>query len=240
VDTRDRSLRIAQVMLGLLASGMCAAALAQSSSVLIYTCTTADGKRLSADRPIPECVAREQRLLNRDGSLRAVVSPPLTASERADREAVERQAALEKRAKAEAARRDRNLLARYADEAAHRKARQAALATVNDGLKASDLRLSELAEDRKKLLGEAEFYKGKALPAKLQQQLDSNEAASVAQRQLVETQQAEVSRINRLYDTELDRLRKLRAGAAPGSLGPIATSVAEAAITPTTSSSTTR
>jgi len=36
-------------------------------------------------------------------------------------------------------------------------------------------------------------------------------------------------RINRLYDAELDRLRRLWAGAPPGSLGPMAGSQVDAA-----------
>lgn len=41
---------------------------AQAQSSGIYTCIDAQGKRHTADRPIPECLDREQRLLNRDGS----------------------------------------------------------------------------------------------------------------------------------------------------------------------------
>ena len=39
----------------------------------------------------------------------------------------------------------------------------------------------------------------------------------------VQNQQIEVVRINALYDTELARLKKLWAGASPGSLGPVPT-----------------
>ena len=72
--------------------------------------------------------------------------------------------------------------------------------------------------DTAALLDEAEFYKGKPLPPKLKQQLDANEAAAEAQRVLIENQKAELVRINKLYDTELARLKKLWAGAPPGSL----------------------
>jgi hypothetical protein len=85
-------------------------------------------------------------------------------------------------------------------------------------MKASEKRMEELAAERKPLLQEAEFYKGKALPAKLKQQLDANDAAVEAQRSAIQNQQAELERINRLYDNELGRLRRLWAGAAPGTL----------------------
>ena len=53
----------------------------------IYTCIDDKGRRLTADRPIAECTDREQQVLNRDGSLRTVLPPTLTAEERAQREA---------------------------------------------------------------------------------------------------------------------------------------------------------
>lgn len=190
----------------------------EQSKAGIYSCVTPDGRRLTSDRPILECNAREQRQLNPDGSLRRIVPPQLTADERAEKDAQERQAEIERLAKLDAARRDRNLAARYPDEATHQKAREAALDTVRLAMRASESRMKELAAERKPLLDEAEFYKGKQLPPKLKQDLDSNEAATEAQRTAIQNQQAELERINRLYDAELARLRRLWAGAMPGTL----------------------
>lgn len=197
----------------------------------IYTCIDDKGRRLTADRPIPECLAREQRVLNRDGSVRQVVPPTLTAEERAEREAAERQAARSRAEHGDAVRRDRNLMARFPDEATHRRAREAALDTVRVASRATESRVRELATERKPLLEEAEFYKGKPLPLRLKQQLDANDAAVEAQRSAAITQSAEMVRISKLYDQELERLKKLWAGAAPGSLGP-ATPSTEAAAAP--------
>ena len=115
--------------------------------------------------------------------------------------------------------RDRNLLIRYPNEAAHTKAREAALDDVRKGVKFSEERLAELEHDRKPLLDEQEFYKGRKLPSKLRQQLDANDAAAAAQRSLVQNQKTEIDRINALYDAELDRLKKLWSGTLPGSMG---------------------
>ncbi len=185
----------------------------------IYTCVDPSGKRRTSDRPIPECTDREQRELNSDGSLRRVVPPTMTQDERAAAEAREQQAALAAASRREAIRRDRNLLMRFPNEAAHTKAREASLDDPRKSMKNSQARLALLDKERKPLLDEAEFYVGRALPAKLKQQLDGNDAASEAQRSLVLTQQAELVRINQIYDAELEHLRKLWAGAAPGSLG---------------------
>lgn len=187
----------------------------------IYTCIDDKGKRITSDRPIPECTGREQRVLNKDGSLKTVHPPTLTADERAEKEAREKREAEARAAQADAVRRDRNLKARYPNEESHAKAREAALDSVRLAVKNSELRLKDLAAERKPLLDEAEFYVGKTLPPKLRQALDANDASTDAQRSSLVNLQAEMVRINRFYDHELDRLRRLWAGAQPGTLGPL-------------------
>jgi len=187
----------------------------------IYSCIDDQGRRITADRPIAACTAKEQRVLNKDGSLKMVYPPILTAEERAEKEAAERKAAEARAARADAVRRDRNLLARYPNEAPHHKAREAALDTVRLAIKASEKRLQDLAAERKPLLAESEFYVGKPLPPKLRNQLDANDAAVAAQREAAVSQEAELERVTRFYDAELARLKLLWAGAVPGSMGPI-------------------
>jgi hypothetical protein len=203
--------------------GMAGATAAQTPSIsgarsVIYTCVSADGRRFTSDRPIAECANREQRVLNSDGSLRHVVPPQMSAEERAEKDARDRKAELDRLAQQDAVRRDRNLMLRYPDQPAHQKAREAALDTVRMAMRTSEQRVKDLGAERKPLVEEAEFYKNKPLPAKLKQQLDANDAATEAQRNAIQNQQAELERVNRLYDTELARLRKLWAGAAPGTL----------------------
>src|SRR5438552_6030265 len=118
------------VLVAALALGAAAGARAQAAtggSKAIYSCIDANGKRLTSDRPIPECTAREQRELNADGSTKRIVPPTLTGDERAEAEAREREAAAERAARGDALRRDRNLIARFPNEAAHKRAREAAL-----------------------------------------------------------------------------------------------------------------
>jgi len=187
----------------------------------IYTCTDANGKKLTSDRPITECSTRDQRVLNPDGSVKHVRPPTPTADERAEQEQRDREAAAERAQQQDAARRDRNLMVRFPNEAAHNKARAAALDGVRTAVQLSEKRIADLAVDRKPLINEAEFYQGKQLPLKLKQQLDANDAATDAQRSLVQNQQSEIGRINSLFDLELARLKKLWAGAPAGSMGAI-------------------
>jgi hypothetical protein len=199
-------------------AGVAAAQAGVKPGAQIYTCEV-NGKRLTSDRPIPECIAKEQRVLNRDGSVKGVIGPNMTADERAAYEAKQAEEARERTSRGEALRRDRNLLQRFPNEAAHHKARELALDDPRKGLKRSEQRLEMLTKERRPLLDEAEFYAGKQMPAKLKQQIDANEASADAQRTLIANQQAEIVRINELYDAELERLKKLWGGAQPGTLG---------------------
>jgi len=208
-----------RLLAGLLCLGAASAALAQQSSGQVFTCVAGSGRTLTSDRLIGECMDREQRVLARDGTLLRVVPPSLTADERAAKEAREQRAAAELNAKAEAAKRDRSLLQRYPNADTHQRARDAALADLRTSMQLSDKRQAELVIERKPLLDEAEFYKGKALPPKLRQQLDANEAAAAAQRDAQVNQKAELQRVTGLFDSELARLKRLWAGAAPGSIG---------------------
>lgn len=182
----------------------------------IYSCVDSTGKRLTSDRPIPECLDREQRVLNKDGSQKQTLPPRMNAAERAAAEERQRQKALAEAAQKDAVRRDRNLMLRFPNEAAHNKAREAALDDLRHGIADSERHLKELQEDRKPLLAETEFYKDKRLPIKLKSKLEANEAQQQAQKDIISQQQAEITRVNALYDAELARLKRLWAGEAPG------------------------
>jgi hypothetical protein len=196
------------------------AAVAAPIAGQVFTCIDANGRTLTSDRLIAACMDREQRILARDGTLVRIVPPQLTADERSEKEARDRRAAAEREAKAEAVRRDRSLMQRFPNEATHRSAREAALESVRASILISENRLKELTRERKPLLEESEFYKDKPLPLKLKQQLDANEASTQAQRDAQTTQKAEQERVVKLFDAEHARLKRLWAGAAPGSLGP--------------------
>jgi hypothetical protein len=185
----------------------------------IFTCVDDKGRKLTSDRLIPECNGKEQRELNKDGSLKRIIPPTLTPEERAETEARERNEAERRAATNDARRRDQNLKARYRNEEAHQRAREAALDTVRMAMRASEQRLKDLSAERKPLLDEAEFFKGRLMPLKLKQALDANDAGTEAQKSAMANQEAELVRINRLFDAELDRLRRLWAGAQPGTLG---------------------
>lgn len=201
------------LLVGVLGAG---GTLAQAQA--IYTCVDAQGRRITSDRPIMECIDRSQKELNPSGTVRRQVGPSLTASERAQIEARERKAMEEQARANEEIRRNRALLARYRDQAAHDRARADALGLVDDVLASATQRTAELDKQRKALDQELEFYPNvppEKLPAKLRRQVEEHRENVAAQQRFIADQEAERKRVNDRYDEELDRLRQLWAGQAP-------------------------
>ena len=187
-------------------------AMAQSTPIQgIYTCTDAQGRRLTSDRPIPACNDREQLILNPSGTVKSRVGPTLTALERADLEA-KRKLELEERARLdEDKRRDRALLIRYPNQAAHDKERLEAHTQVGVVRHAVESRMEELLRQQTALNVEFEFYvkdPSKAPPA-LRRQSEDLTQSLIVQRRFVSDLDAETRRINVRFDEELVRLKQL-------------------------------
>ncbi len=186
--------------------------MAQSTPIQgIYTCTDAQGRRLTSDRPIPACNDREQLVLNPSGTVKSRVGPTLTALERADLEA-KRKLEMEERARLdEDKRRDRALLIRYPNQTAHDKERLEAHTQVGVVRHAVESRMEELLRQQTALNVEFEFYvkdPSKAPPA-LRRQSEDLTQSLIVQRRFVSDLDAETRRINVRFDEELVRLKQL-------------------------------
>ncbi len=191
----------------------------QSMSGGVYTCIDAKGRKLTADRPIVECIDREQKVLNPSGTVRAKVGPSLTAQEKAELEQKEKREAEERNRTAEEKRRDRALLTRYPNKGVHDQERVEALAQVEVVTKAAATRLTELVRQRVAIDEEMEFYKKDPTkaPAYLRRQLEENTQSQSVQKRFMAEQEAESRRVNARFDDELVRLRQLWAQMAPAS-----------------------
>lgn len=188
-----------------------AVALAQEPVQGIYTCVDGSGRKLTADRPIPECADREQKVLNPSGTVRTRVVPALTPQERAEQEA---KAKLERETQAKLAeekRRNRALLVRYPNKAVHDNERIEALKQIAVVKAAAQNRVEELQRQRKLIDEEMEFYKkdpGKA-PASVRRQVDEVAQSLAVQARFILDQDAELGRVNARFDEELVRLKAL-------------------------------
>lgn len=201
---------------GVFLAGLGASAWAQVTPG-VYTCVDAKGRRLTADRPIPECTDREQKILNPSGTVKAKVGPTLTAQEVAEAEKKERREAEERNRAVDEKRRDRALLTRYPNRTVHDQERAQALVQIGVVIQAAKNRLDELAKQRVAIDEEMEFYKkdpAKA-PAYLRRQLDENIQSQAVQRRFIGEQDGEIKRVNERFDDELVRLRQLWALNAP-------------------------
>jgi len=192
----------------------------------IYSCVDAKGRTLTADRPIPECIDREQRELSPSGLTRRRIEPTYTAREQAEREDRAREAAIQAARITDERRRERALLIRYPNVAAHERERTEALAQVDEVIQAARKRLSELAEDRRTIDEELEFYKGDAdkAPGALRRRLDDNARSVAVQNRFIGEQEEEKKRVNARFDEERARLKPLWSGDA-ASAGAAATTV---------------
>jgi hypothetical protein len=186
-------------------------AASQAAAQNIYTCVDSKGRKITADRPIAECMDRTQKELNRSGTVKREVGPSLTAQERAAQEEKDKAAAEARAREAEEKRRDRALLLRYPNRAVHDQERVIALAQVDEVIKASNKRTAELAEQRKAIQAEFEFYAkdpSKAPPS-LKRRLEENEASSAVQKKFVQDQEQEKKRVNQRFDEEQIKLKQL-------------------------------
>ncbi len=208
---------LAATHVGILAAALLLAggALPAAAQSGIYSCVDAQGRTITADRPIAACVDREQKELNPSGSVKRTVPPTLTARERAQAEEKVRQAQEEKVRRAEERKRNHALITRYPDQASHDKERRAALSVADDVVDAARRRIAELATERRKLDGEMEFYRKdpSRAPPRLKRALEENGQHTSAQQRFIAGQEGEKQRINARFDQELASLRALWADA---------------------------
>jgi len=183
----------------------------QGSGGGIYTCVDRNGRRLTADRPIQECLDREQRELGPSGIVRRQIGPSLTEQERAAQDAQRRKEAEARSREVEERRRERVLTARYPDKATHDAERAVAIQLVDDVTATAEKRIVELRQQQKAFDVEMEFYKrdpSKA-PMVLRRKIAENEDSIAEQQRFIAGQDQEKRRVHQRFDTELAQLRKL-------------------------------
>ncbi len=185
--------------------------LGSASAQGIYTCTDAKGRRLTADRPIIDCIDREQTELSNGGLPRRKIAPTPTAAEQAAEEEKAKRLEEQRIRVAEDKKRERALVTRYPNRGLHDNERAVALALVDSVTAAAQKRTLELLAQRRTLDGEVEFYKidPSRMPAKLKVQIADVDAQLAAQKRFLTDQDIEKVRVNARFDEELSRLKAL-------------------------------
>jgi len=194
----------------------------------IYSCTDASGRRITSDRPITQCLDREQKELGSSGTVKRVIPPSYTADERARIEAEKRKEAEAQARIADEKRRDKALFMRYPNKAAHDRERAEALTQIDEVIAAVNKRAEALNQQRREIDTELEFYQNdpKKAPEWLRRKLEDNDHEQKTQQRFLFAQVEEKARVNARFDEELARLRRLWAehGVSGGS-GNAATAV---------------
>ena len=177
----------------------------------IYSCTDGQGRRLTADRPIADCLDREQRVLGPTGVERRRVGPALTDIERAALDTQRRQQIQAQQRAKDEVRRLRALANRYPDKAAHDVERAAAIAQVDEIAALVRNRVDELRVERKKLDAELEFYAKDPtrVPPQLRRQVAQSDESLAEQARFLAAQEQEKRRVHQRFDAELAQLRAL-------------------------------
>lgn len=204
------------VLLSLLA-GLSSAYAQQTFTKGIYTCIDARGRKLTSDRPIPECRDREQQILNPSGTVKDRMGPTLTAHERQEQEAKAKLTREERAMQLEEKRRDRALLIRYPSKVVHDRERDEAVSQIGVVRHAAQNRVGELLRQRAAVDAEMEFYQkdpSKAPPS-VRRQIEEGAISLAVQERFIADQDAEIKRVNERFDEELVRLKKLWAMQSP-------------------------
>lgn len=208
--------RLTRIIAAGLLAGLCAGAGAQSGGASsgrtsIYTCIDKQGRKLTSDRPIPECIDREQRELSPSGTVRRVVGPTLTDHERTAEEVQRRKDREELLRQVEERRRERVLTTRYPDKATHDIERSAAIALIDDISAVAVQHIQVLRGQRQALDVEMEFYRKNpsSAPMSLRRQLAENDESLQERQRFLATQAQEKRRIHQRFDVELAQLQRL-------------------------------
>lgn len=125
--------------MGLAACSLWGAAHAQQ----IYRCTDAHGRKLTSDRPIPECADRSQQLVKTNGVVQTL-APMASAAELTIQEERMRQVNQALHAEKEATRRDVALKARYPSQTSFDQQRATALAPMEERVQMTQRRIAEM------------------------------------------------------------------------------------------------
>lgn len=168
----------------------------------IYSCTDANGRIINSDRPIADCAKRELRVLNSDGSVREVISAPLTKEQQKQRARDEQRSLEDAWAKKVQQARDRNLLQTFEDERAIESLRRRTIADIDHEIRLATLRILSLDKEMKIAQQEVERFKqergGGRMPFVYQQRITDAANAILAEDSLIKDRREERERANAL------------------------------------------
>jgi hypothetical protein len=185
-----------------------------------YRCVAKDGKKYYGSMRPPQCMDVVTEALSAQGMVIGRIDAPLTAEERAAREAAAQKNAAAEQARREAenaakvqARRDQALLQTYASERDIESVRQRAIADNNLAMAQVEARIATLKKRQDALAKEAAVIKagGKQRDA-FEQDVKAVAYDLQLQERLLESRKRDADAINARYDEETRKYRALTQG----------------------------
>lgn len=183
---------------------------------IIFCCNDSHGKQVCSDVLPQQCYGKAYREITPQGTIVRRVDAPLTAQERALKEAADKKAREEEYRRLEQDRKDRALLATYASEKDIDETRDRAIQDVMKSIRFSQDKLDELTGQQKNLDNEAEFYKKDRIPAELKSRIRANQAAIKEQQSDIDHLNKETGTTRQRYEGEKQRYRELMRRAMAG------------------------
>lgn len=178
-----------------------------------FCCIDDKGRQVCSDVLPQQCYGRAYREISQRGLTIRRVDAPLTAEQRAAKEAEAQKAREEEKKRLEQERINRALLATYPTEQDIDYARDRAVADLERSMKENQAKHDELLKRQMKLNDEAEFYKKKAPPPELQAQIRENEKEIKAQLLAIDSKKKEIEAVRAKYELEKVRFRELAGNA---------------------------
>ncbi len=201
------NLRLGSVCVFLLAAALPGVAAAQGR--VTYCCVDDRGKQVCSDVLPSQCYGRAYREINPGGVTTRRIDAPLTAEQRALREAEAKKAREDEVRRLEQDRRNRALLATYSSDNDIDSARDRTIADIEKAIRESEEKLAELSKRRQQLDKEAEFYRKGSPPPELKSQMRDNESDSKSLKEAIENRKKEIESVRARYDDDKRRYREL-------------------------------
>lgn len=189
-----------------------------------YCCADERGRQVCGDSLPRECFGRAYREVSERGTTLQKFEAPLTAEQKAQREAEIASKKKEERAAMEERRKNQALLNTYTSEQDVDVARERALADVDSRAKEVQRKYEEALKRKQKLDVETQFYQKKPMPPELQAQIKASESEIKAQQSAIEAKKAEMEQVRARFDAEKKRYLELihggKSSLTPGKVEP--------------------
>lgn len=180
------------------------------AAAAVYCCDDASGRRLCGDVLPAACYDRSYKEMGAAG-VRREVPAPLSREEIARRKAEEERRKAEEARAAKQRRVDQALLDTYPTVEDIDRRRDREIAEIERSIEVDKAREADLRARHEKLQSEVEFYKGKALPRDLANNLKSVESEVAGYMQLLEKKQRDIVAVRERYAADRARFLELNA-----------------------------